>query len=56
MDASNEIPYSLDKLGDFVPVIRENLNADRHRIHYFRRAFKIRPDFDGSCVNTASRN
>jgi len=51
MDASNEIPYSLLKVGNLILVVGGFLNADRHRIHHFRRSFKISRDFDASSVN-----
>ena len=51
MDARNEIPYSLIKPGNLILVIGGFLNADRHRTHYFRRSFKIGPDFDASSVD-----
>lgn len=51
MDLRNEIPYSLIKLGNLILVIGGFLNADRHRTHYFRRSFKIGPDFDASSVD-----
>lgn len=51
MEVRNEILYSLSKPGNLILVIGGFLNADRHRIHYFRRSFKIRSDFDASGVN-----
>ena len=47
----NEILYSLNKPEDFILAIVEFLDADRHRIHYVREPFKIRPDFGVTSVN-----
>jgi hypothetical protein len=47
----NEVLYSLNQPEQFILVIVEFLDGDRHRVHYVREPFGREPDFGVTSVN-----
>ncbi|MFZ5814449.1 MAG: helicase-related protein [Bacillota bacterium] len=47
----NEILLSLNKPDDYILAIVEFLDGERERVHYLRRPFGAKPDFDVTSVN-----